>query len=93
MPPAPLKVGSPEEADSPAPRSASILVLLWRCSLKDWRSAAGINAIAGANNISLDLAPKYFFLCEKIPYAREDNKGISATREGFLYVCIVGLQQ
>lgn len=41
MPPAPRKVGSPEEADSPAPRSARIRVDLFRCCWKLSRSLGG----------------------------------------------------
>jgi hypothetical protein len=40
-PPAPRNVGSPDDADSPAPRSASILVDLFKCSWKVSRSLWG----------------------------------------------------
>jgi len=41
MPPAPRKVGSPDEADSPAPSNARIRVDLLRCCWKLSRSLGG----------------------------------------------------
>jgi len=42
MPPAPRKVGRPEEAERPAPRRARMRVEDWRCWWKESRSAWGI---------------------------------------------------
>lgn len=46
-PPAPRNVGRPDDAERPAPSRASIRLQPWRYSVKDWRSAAGIEAMAG----------------------------------------------
>jgi hypothetical protein len=86
MPPAPRKVGSPEEADSPAPRRARIRVDLFRCCWKLSRSFCGTTLGLAAEEAILrmmvdSITVVVVFFAERVCEEKEDKStGLSCVR-------------